>query len=200
MHRMVGRVTQPSEPELLTTGQAARALGVRSVNTVKQWVRQGTLEGVRRGSRLLVLRSSVDRLRDEGKVGHGASGDAARERDQDVLSDLRRVPEAANPAERAAVIDSTTAEIRRRAAPTLQKHGISRAFLFGSAVRGDVHARSDIDIAMEVPRDSDMDLIEFVELGLELEATLGRKVDLVNLATMKPRIKERAEKEQVSLL
>ena len=36
-----------------------------------------------------------------------------------------------------------------------------------------------------------MDLIDFVGLALELEAALGRKVDLVNSATMKPRIRER---------
>ena len=78
-----------------------------------------------------------------------------------------------------------------RVCPTLRGHGISRAFLFGSVARGDVRRRSDIDIAVELPRDSTMDLIDFVGLALELEAALGRKVDLVNSATMKPRIRER---------
>ncbi|MHB1416840.1 MAG: nucleotidyltransferase family protein, partial [Chloroflexota bacterium] len=89
---------------------------------------------------------------------------------------------------------------RRRAAPVLRRHGVSKAFLFGSVVRGDVHLHSDIDIAVEAPQDAAFDLLTFVGLGLELESALGSQVDLVDLATMKPRIRERAETEKVPLL
>ncbi|MDO8672931.1 MAG: nucleotidyltransferase domain-containing protein [Dehalococcoidia bacterium] len=92
------------------------------------------------------------------------------------------------------------AEIRSRVRPALLKHGIIRAFLFGSTSRGDIHKLSDIDIAIEIPKDSTMDLVDFVGLGLELEAALGRKVDMVNLNTMKPQIRDRAQNDQVPLL
>jgi len=58
--RPVG-VPEPSGG-VMTTGAAAAALGVRSVNTVKRWVGEGLLEGFRRGGRILVSRRSVERM------------------------------------------------------------------------------------------------------------------------------------------
>ena len=179
---------------------------MRSVNTVKKWVENGTLDGFRRGSRILVLKDSVVRLQNQGRSQRGgAVHSVARSRvgsgvNSDVLSELRRLPANADRTERAMVLARTVAEIRHRVGSLLRRNGISRAFLFGSAARGDVHTRSDIDIAVELPRNSTMDLIDFVGLGLELEAVLGRKVDLTNLAAMKPRVKEMAIQEQIPLL
>lgn len=51
-----------AEGELLTTAQAARLLGVGSVNTVKRWLYEGKLEGTVRGGRHLIYRHSVERL------------------------------------------------------------------------------------------------------------------------------------------
>ena len=48
--------------DLLTTGEAARLLGIRSLNTIKRWAREGLLDGYRRGGRVLVSRASVERL------------------------------------------------------------------------------------------------------------------------------------------
>ena len=57
---------QPSASEpastLVTTGEAARLLGVASVNTIKRWVADGILDGFRRGGRVLVSRASVERM------------------------------------------------------------------------------------------------------------------------------------------
>ncbi len=52
-----------TEQDLLTTIEAAKLLGVRSINTIKQWASQGRLEGHRLGSRVLVTRRSVEQLR-----------------------------------------------------------------------------------------------------------------------------------------
>jgi excisionase family DNA binding protein len=50
---------QTSLPKLMTTGEAAEALGIRSINTIKRWAQDGKLEGYRRGGRVLVSARSV---------------------------------------------------------------------------------------------------------------------------------------------
>lgn len=50
-------------PELIGTGEAAALLGIRSINTVKRWVREGRLEGFQVGGRVKISRGSVERLR-----------------------------------------------------------------------------------------------------------------------------------------
>ena len=58
-----------SGAELMTTRQAAVALGVGSVNTIKRWVREGRLEGHPRGGRTLVSRRSVEAMREARVAG-----------------------------------------------------------------------------------------------------------------------------------
>jgi hypothetical protein len=58
------QLTPPEADEgLMTTGEARQMLGIRSVNTIKRWAREGLLEGHRRGGRVLVSRRSVEALR-----------------------------------------------------------------------------------------------------------------------------------------
>lgn len=59
--------------ELMTTGEAAEALGVRSVNTIKRWASDGLLEGFHRGGRVLISKRSVDALRDSTVVSRRAA-------------------------------------------------------------------------------------------------------------------------------
>lgn len=64
---VVGLLRRPSEGieppgGVITTGEAARMLGVRSINTVKRWAREGLLEGFRRGGRIVISRRSVERM------------------------------------------------------------------------------------------------------------------------------------------
>jgi excisionase family DNA binding protein len=61
---------------LMTTGEAARELGVRSVFTIKRWAREGILEGFRRGGRILITRESVERLAQGPKVADERARDA----------------------------------------------------------------------------------------------------------------------------
>jgi excisionase family DNA binding protein len=53
---------QPPVGELLSTGEAATLLGVRSINTIKRWVGDGLLEGYQVGGRVKVTRASVEAL------------------------------------------------------------------------------------------------------------------------------------------
>lgn len=86
-------------------------------------------------------------------------------------------------------------EIKRKILPILQRYGVKRVGLFGSYVRGEMGEDSDIDILVEIEKD--ISLLDFVGLKLEIEETLGRKVDLVEYNTIKPLLRERILKEQV---
>ncbi len=57
-----------AELDLMTTGEAAHALGIRSVNTIKRWAAQGLLDGFRRGGRVLVSRASVEKMKGHKSV------------------------------------------------------------------------------------------------------------------------------------
>jgi excisionase family DNA binding protein len=66
---------------LMTTGEAARILGVRSVNTVKRWAADGILDGFRRGGRILVTRASVEALLNDARLARHK----AREKELDEV-------------------------------------------------------------------------------------------------------------------
>src|SRR4051794_27599967 len=86
--------------DLLTPAEAALALGVKSVNTVKRWARDGRLEGYILGGRVLVSQRSVDAFRD--------AADAQRQRSYE-----RDLDEALAP------FDSTPEEIAEYTADAL---------------------------------------------------------------------------------
>ena len=64
-----------------------------------------------------------------------------------------------------------------------EKYNIKNIGLFGSIVRGDVTAASDVDILVEFEKPIGLD---FVALADELEEILGVKVDLVTPNAIKP--------------
>ena len=89
-------------------------------------------------------------------------------------------------------------EITDKITPILKRYGVSKAALFGSSVKGEMTEASDIDVLVEIEKD--ISLLDFVGLKLELEEILGRKVDLVEYCTLKPILRERVLREQVSIL
>jgi len=89
-------------------------------------------------------------------------------------------------------------EIKEKIIPILKKHGVTKAGIFGSVVRGEATENSDIDILVEI--ESDMSLLDFVGLKLDLEEALGKKVDLGEYCTIKPIIKDQILSEEVPIL
>ena len=89
-------------------------------------------------------------------------------------------------------------EIKKKIIPILKRHGVTRAGLFGSVVRGEETKESDIDVLVEI--ESRMSLLDFVGLKLELEDALEKRVDLGEYSTIKPIIREQILSEEVAIL
>jgi excisionase family DNA binding protein len=54
--------------EWITTGEAARMLGVRSINTVKRLIRDGRLAAIRPGAHYRVSRADIERMGSPGQT------------------------------------------------------------------------------------------------------------------------------------
>ena len=77
-----------------------------------------------------------------------------------------------------------------------QRHHISKLALFGSVLRNDFNAESDIDILVEFEPDQ-IPGLAFFEMEAELTQTLGRKVDLNTPGFLNPKIREIVQQEAV---
>lgn len=60
---------------------------------------------------------------------------------------------------------------------------VDRAYVFGSFARGEARADSDLDLLVDLDRSKPFGLA-FVQMQLDLEAMLGRKVDVVTRAAL----------------
>lgn len=76
------------------------------------------------------------------------------------------------------------------------KYHVASLALFGSFARGDFTPESDIDILVEF---SQTPGIEIVDLVNDLEALLGKRVDLVSKKALKPRYLEVIERELINV-
>jgi predicted nucleotidyltransferase len=77
------------------------------------------------------------------------------------------------------------------------KYGASDVRVFGSVARGTADERSDIDFLVDlVPGRSLLDLGGFL---YELQQLLGRPVDVITAAGLRPRIRDRVLKEAVPI-
>ena len=89
-------------------------------------------------------------------------------------------------------------KLRNKLIPILKEGGVEKAALFGSFAKGKMRESSDYDILVKINKE--ISLLDFVRLKLELEDALGKKVDLVEYDTIKPRLRDRILKEQVVIL
>jgi predicted nucleotidyltransferase len=86
--------------------------------------------------------------------------------------------------------------ILRNIKPVLEhKYGVTSMGLFGSYVRREERADSDVDILVELKKP--IGLLRFVELKSSLSELLGAEVDLVTTAALKPAIRQHVLKEVV---
>jgi predicted nucleotidyltransferase len=84
-------------------------------------------------------------------------------------------------------------EILRHAA----EHGARNVRVFGSMVRGDSHATSDVDLLVEM--EPGRSLLDLVGLWQDLEDLLGIQVDVLSDGGVSPHLRERIYAEAVPL-
>ncbi len=60
-----------------------------------------------------------------------------------------------------------------------RKWGLRELSLFGSVLRSDFHADSDVEVLVELPDDHNLSAFDLVPMQDEIESLFGRKVDLV---------------------
>ena len=89
-------------------------------------------------------------------------------------------------------------EIARKSVPILKRNGVTRAFIFGSLLRGDDISSSDIDFLVDYKEG--ISLLDAAGLKIELEKVLNRKVDLVSAKFLNKHLKSRVLKERFSIL
>ena len=87
--------------------------------------------------------------------------------------------------------------VSRLVVPVLKQYGVTRASLFGSAVKGDMRKDSDIDILVEPP--PKFGLITFSRMRLDLRKVLQKDVDLLTYNSMSPYMKEEILKSTYTL-
>lgn len=80
--------------------------------------------------------------------------------------------------------------------PILKKYHVKKASLFGSVVTGKMNRESDIDILVEMPEKAS--LFDVLRVKVDLEDTLGRKVDLVEYEAIKPTLRKAILSQQVT--
>ena len=90
-------------------------------------------------------------------------------------------------------------KIKSKIIKILKKNKVSKAGIFGSYSRGEQKQNSDIDIVVKI-EDKNMSLLGFIGLKLKLEDVLGKKVDIVEYAALKPLIKNRILNEEIRII
>ena len=92
--------------------------------------------------------------------------------------------------------DSVIVALRAREAE-LRAAGVIRLSLFGSTARGEARPDSDVDLLAAYDSSRRISLLAIAGLELQLAEWLGRKVDLVEEGTLKPRVRAEVEAEAV---
>ena len=91
------------------------------------------------------------------------------------------------------VLSAKRPEILRAA----KDHGAGNVRVFGSVARGDASADSDVDLLVDL--EPGRSLLDHAALVLELEALLGRRVDVAVARGLRSRIRDRVLKEAIPL-
>jgi hypothetical protein len=89
-------------------------------------------------------------------------------------------------------------EIEKKIIPVLKKYKVTRAGFFGSYARGEERRKSDVDILVEL--DEGFSLLDVIGIKIELEESVGKKIDLVEYGTIRKELRDTILGEEVSII
>ncbi len=78
-----------------------------------------------------------------------------------------------------------------------RSHGARRIRVFGSFARGEEHQDSDLDVLVDL--EPGRDLLDIVAIKQDLEALLGRRVDVVTESAVSPYVRDAVLAEAAAL-
>ncbi|MFP3950001.1 MAG: nucleotidyltransferase family protein [Candidatus Micrarchaeia archaeon] len=88
-------------------------------------------------------------------------------------------------------------EIIKKITSSLVKHGVPKAYLFGSFARKEKEY-NDIDIAIEPPKGK-FSLLDLIGVEEDISGKVHAKIDIVTLRSISPRLKPYIKKDMVLL-
>ena len=122
--------------------------------------------------------SEADCPSDTMKKNSAAPAMPSREKGEKT-SEIRRLIPAPMSAKKIQALKDKVFTILKKQAPALKKRGVMRAVLFGSVARGTAIPESDVDIALFVRENSDIDLFDIAEMERQMSDAMGRPVHLM---------------------
>lgn len=78
--------------------------------------------------------------------------------------------------------------------PVLMEHGVKRAGVFGSRVRGEATGDSDLDLVVELPEGAS--LLDLAGIKVDLEDLFGLRVDVTTYNALHPRLRDQILREE----
>jgi hypothetical protein len=79
----------------------------------------------------------------------------------------------------------------------LRKQGVIHVAVFGSIVRGDGRTESDVDLLVDLAPGIASDFFAYAGVAADLEAIVGRDVDVARRDRLRPHVRPSAEKQAV---
>jgi len=156
--------------EYYTTAELARLYGL-SRSTVARLVDQGRIPARRVGAHRRIFRTDLEAA--DLLPSSGTSQDRTAPRKRNILELAPQIREMA------------------------RHRGATNVRLFGSVARDDADVLSDVDLVVDL--DPDRSLVDLAQLELDLEALLGRRVDLGTTVSLRDRVRRRALAEAIPL-
>lgn len=87
----------------------------------------------------------------------------------------------------------------RAHADHFRRQGVRHLYLFGSVVRGDARATSDIDIAVDIDPEADFSLLDLIGVQQMADDLLGWPTDVVERRSLKRFVRPEVEREAVTV-
>lgn len=88
-------------------------------------------------------------------------------------------------------------KIQSEIMPIFEKHQVKKASVFGSFARGESNKNSDIDMLVELKKGKT--LLDLIDLEMDIEKKVKRRIDLITFKSINPLIKKNILRDEVKI-